>query len=314
MVAAYLDLVGDTSGKAGAGARQKLQQFLKSSRFYSPERSIARLPDDGLFEERALVLSRLGRHEHALCLLVFSVGNIPLAEQYCVDNIDRCPGVFVLLLKILVTRPPADIADKEAEDIRAGRLGPPSESAGPADTPAAVEAIRTALHWQCVGQLLSTHPQSIPAAEALPLLPPDMPFSRDMFVYLRSQLCALDQGMRTSNVVRSLSAAEDLQARRYLARLQSSHVVVSDTRTCPHCLKRIGSGTAFAIIPEEGRRGSGPAVVHYSCWQRNKAAAPVPVPVSVEDDDDKDSVASTPSDRPTDVPAARVPGVEIKWA
>ncbi|KAJ2805084.1 Vacuolar morphogenesis protein 6 [Coemansia helicoidea] len=315
MVAAYLDLVGAADAKAAVGLRQKLRRFLKSSRFYSPEKSLARLPDGALFEERALVLSRLGRHEHALLLLVFSVASIPLAEQYCIENVAQCPGVFVLLLKILVARPPAEIADNEAADIRAGRLGPLGESAGPPDTPAAVEAIRTALHWQCVGQLLPTHHQSIPMAEALPLLPPDLPFSRDMFVYLRSQLCALDQGMHSSTLVRNLGVAEDLQARRHLARLQSSRIVVSETRTCPQCLKRIGSGTAFAVIPKDGRRGSGPAVVHYSCWQRSKAAtAPAPAPKDSEREGGEDSTTSTPSDRLADALAPGVSGVVIKWA
>ncbi|KAJ1717924.1 Vacuolar morphogenesis protein 6, partial [Coemansia biformis] len=104
MIAAYLDLVGGVAGggvRVVAAARQKLQQFLRTSRFYSPEKSLVRLPDGDLFEERALVLSRLGRHEHALSLLVFSVASILLAEQYCVENVDRCPGVFVQLLKIL---------------------------------------------------------------------------------------------------------------------------------------------------------------------------------------------------------------------
>ncbi|PIA15669.1 hypothetical protein COEREDRAFT_81806 [Coemansia reversa NRRL 1564] len=328
IIAAYLNLISSTLGSdvplpedpaRGAQLRQQLQMFLRSSHNYSPERALARFPDGHLFEERALVLSRLGRHEHALDLLVFSVASLPLAEQYCVENVAQCPNVFVLLLRIIVAGPPpADVIDNEAEDLRAARLVFPNESAVP-NTPEQVEAVRSKIHRQFVGHLLSAHHQFLPAPEALPLLPADIEFSHDMFVYLRSQLCSLDQNMRTSNVVSSLAAAESLQAKRKLRRMQSSFVSVTETRTCPHCLKRIGSGTAFAIIPEE-RRGADSSVVHYSCWQRNKTSQPFSANghnsngsglngTSASDDDSVASESSLQSkQRPTPVPA-----VEIKW-
>ncbi|KAJ2162215.1 Vacuolar morphogenesis protein 6 [Coemansia sp. RSA 552] len=312
MVAAYLDILGDEHSNVDPGntreadLRQQLQQFLGSSRHYSPERTLARLPDDWLFEERALVLGRLGRHEHALGLLVFSVASLHLAEKYCVDNAAEYPGVFVLLLKILVSEPPPDVADNEAEDIRSGKLESP-EMQG-----LSVERVRARIHRQFVGHLLSAHRQNIPVSSALPLLPPDMGFSRDMFVYLRSQLCALDQSMRSSNVVRSLSAAEDLQARRQLRGQQSKFFVVSETRTCPHCLKRIGSGTAFAIIPAEGK-GLGPAVVHYSCWQRHKSATAAPANGDVGRAERAERAEQSADETSADGTAA-APGIKIKWA
>ncbi|KAJ2128899.1 hypothetical protein GGF48_002659 [Coemansia sp. RSA 921] len=136
-----------------------------------------------------------------------------------------------------------------------------------------------------------------------------MDFSHDMFVYLRSQLCTLDQDMRTENVVRSLTAAEDLQARRQLKHLQTNYVVVSETRTCPHCLKRIGSGTAFAIIPSEGK---GHVVVHYSCWQRSKSASSTTNGYGASNS--PRSAASTPSSEILAADDHAAPRVVIKWA
>ncbi|KAJ2312385.1 Vacuolar morphogenesis protein 6 [Coemansia sp. RSA 2705] len=306
MVAAYLDMLDSTDlhdGDAEPGLRQQLQQFLKSSRHYSPERTLARLPDDRLFVERALVLSRLGRHEHALGLLVFSVASLSRAEQYCVENLAQRPDVFVLLLKLLVSPPPADVIDNEAEEIRAGRLEFPGAAAQP------TEQTRVQIHRQCVGHLLSTHSQSIPVAEALPLLPADMSFSHDMFVYLRSQLCTLDQDMRTKNVVRGLAAAEDLQARRQLSYLQSNSVVVSETRVCPDCLKRIGSGTAFVIVPS--KRAKGHVVVHYSCWQRGQSVARA---TNGREASDVSTVSIEKISAGSDVESPAMPRVEIKWA
>ncbi|KAJ1742807.1 Vacuolar morphogenesis protein 6 [Coemansia sp. RSA 989] len=289
MVAAYFDMLEEKhSDSDRLSLRVKLQQFLKSSSHYSPERALARLPDDRLFMERALVLSRLGRHEHALGLLVFSVANLALAEQYCVENISQRADIFVLLLKLLVSSPPVDVIDNEAEEIRSGQ---------PKDSVDQIEDKRTEIHRQYVGHLLATYPQSIPVADVLPLLPPDMAFSHDIFVYLRSQLCTLDQDVRTKNVVRSLVAAEDLHARRQLSHLQSNFVVISETRVCPQCLKRIGSGTAFAVVPDERK---GQVVVHYSCWQRSRSAVSNGRDVSADD-----SIAS---------PLDNKPQVEIKWA
>ncbi|KAJ2095293.1 Vacuolar morphogenesis protein 6, partial [Coemansia sp. S142-1] len=275
MVSAYLDLIGSTVSTANAPdeqLRQRLRRFLRTSKRYSPEKTLARLPDDGLLQERALVLSRLGRHEHALGLLVFGVASLTLAEQYCVDNVDSCAGVFVLLLKILVEPPPSDIIDNEAALIRSGDLAG-ADGGSPPSTAAQVEDARQTVHRRFAGHFLSVHHQHIPAADALRLLPPDLSFTPDLLAYLRGQLCALDQATRASDVVRNLRVGEDTQSKRRLHRLQSGFVVISESRTCPHCLKRIGSGTAFAVIPPQ-EKAARPVVVHYSCWQRHKPSPP----------------------------------------
>ncbi|KAJ2744641.1 Vacuolar morphogenesis protein 6 [Coemansia sp. BCRC 34301] len=265
MVAAYLDLICSSQSDNCAldgQLRHALQHFLRVSKSYSPEKALARLPGDGLLQERALVLSRLGRHEHALGLLVFGVASLVLAEQYCVDNVSACTGIFVLLLKILVGPPPLDIIDNEAALLRSGDLG--GASGGACSTAAQTEDLRQVIHRRFAGHFLSTHHQHIPAADALRLLPPDLDFTPDLLAYLRGQLCALDQATRASDIVRNLRVGEDMQSKRHLHHLQSGYVLISETRTCPHCLKRIGSGTAFAVVPSQ-EKSAGPAVVHYSC-------------------------------------------------
>ncbi|KAJ1807987.1 Vam6/Vps39-like protein, partial [Coemansia sp. RSA 2598] len=292
MIAAHLDALSGMSDVGAASSatepadeehavavdavgelRKRLQRFLRSSQFYSPERALARLPEDRLFEERALVLSRLGRHEHALGLLVFSVASLALAEQYCIDNVGGCPDVFVTLLRTLMSAPPRDVFDKEAQAIRSGAIGvSASDKHSTADD---IEDARQRMHWQFAGHLLSVHYLHIPAADALRILPRGMEFTPDIVEYLRNQLCALDQDMRSTNLAQNLRVGADQQARRQVRRMQSSYVVVTETRTCPHCLKRIGSGTAFAVIPPRSgkEKEEGHAVVHYSCWQRQKSAS-----------------------------------------
>lgn len=63
--------------------RQKLQQFLEKSTHYTPETVLVHLPFDCLFEERAIILGRLGRHQQAISIYVNLLNDVPRAIQYC---------------------------------------------------------------------------------------------------------------------------------------------------------------------------------------------------------------------------------------
>ncbi|KAJ2491837.1 hypothetical protein IWW47_005009, partial [Coemansia sp. RSA 2052] len=146
----------------------------------------------------------------------------------------------------------------------------------------------------------------IPAADALSLLPPDLDFTPDLLAYLRGQLCALDQATRASDIVRNLRVGEDTQSKRQLHRLQSGFVVISETRTCPHCLKRIGSGTAFAVIPPQ-EKSAGPVVVHYSCLVRHKTLN-LPCPA------DSRSNSSGGQTTPANEEAPPTTSIKLRWS
>lgn len=63
--------------------RQKLQQFLEKSTYYTPETILVHFPFDCLFEERAIILGRLGRHQQAISIYISLLNDIPRAIQYC---------------------------------------------------------------------------------------------------------------------------------------------------------------------------------------------------------------------------------------
>lgn len=63
--------------------RQKLQQFLEKSVHYTPETVLVQFPSDCLFEERAIILGRLGRHHQAISIYVNLLNDVPRAIQYC---------------------------------------------------------------------------------------------------------------------------------------------------------------------------------------------------------------------------------------
>ncbi len=55
-----------TEGGLLGETRRKLIQFLETSAHYNPEKMLSRFPFNDLYEERALLLSRIGQHEQAL--------------------------------------------------------------------------------------------------------------------------------------------------------------------------------------------------------------------------------------------------------
>ncbi|KAL2632858.1 hypothetical protein R1flu_004337 [Riccia fluitans] len=64
-------------------AREKLLKVLQNTTAYSPDRILQRLPVDGLYEERAYLLGRLGQHRLALTLYAHKLHEADLALAYC---------------------------------------------------------------------------------------------------------------------------------------------------------------------------------------------------------------------------------------
>lgn len=67
---------------------------------------IQHFPPDSLFEEHAIILGKLGKHEEVLTIYVGVLGDIKLAIEYCnkVQSING-PGsneVYVILIKMLL--------------------------------------------------------------------------------------------------------------------------------------------------------------------------------------------------------------------
>lgn len=62
-----------------------------------------------MFEERAILLGKQGRHEQALSIYVCILGDVPRAKKYCEQVYARqslgFKEVFVLLMRILICPP-----------------------------------------------------------------------------------------------------------------------------------------------------------------------------------------------------------------
>ena len=59
----------------------KALAFLKSSKSYRPDHVLRHLPDDELYEARAILLGRLGNHDGALQIYVYRLADYAKAEE-----------------------------------------------------------------------------------------------------------------------------------------------------------------------------------------------------------------------------------------
>uniref|UniRef100_A0A914X4H1 CNH domain-containing protein n=1 Tax=Plectus sambesii TaxID=2011161 RepID=A0A914X4H1_9BILA len=69
--------------------RSKLIFFLGMSFHYSPELLLVQIPHDALFEERALLLGRMKRHEQAIAIYTNILHDYKAAENYCNTYYDK---------------------------------------------------------------------------------------------------------------------------------------------------------------------------------------------------------------------------------
>ena len=203
----------------------ELLHLLQSSQQYRAERVLNKVPTDDAdwFEARALLLGRLGQHEAALGIYVNKVKDHAKAEDYCrqIQGQDGAADVFLLLLRIYLRPKNGAKAQLEAA------LG-----------------------------LIGRHGSRIDSVAALELLPPLV--SLGTVESFASKALRQAEARRNEQILLHQVARERaLQVNETLAKLHSRRVKVTDTRTCPRCMKRLGN--SVIAVTAQG------AVLHYGC-------------------------------------------------
>ncbi|KAG6916169.1 hypothetical protein DXG01_008142 [Tephrocybe rancida] len=202
----------------------KLLQYISSNRLYSVDRLYdqslfaclrASHPiREDLFEARAILLGRLGRHDQALELYVYRMHDYIKAEEYCKRVYElgtETKGVFLTLLRLYL-RPTVNIK----EDLLAPAL-----------------------------DLIGRHNSRLDIVETLQLLPP-LVTAQDVRAFLVE---ALRTPIFDTNVIRHISKARNDQLSRKLMLLQTKRVKVTDSRICPQCHKRLGNSVIAVHAP-----------------------------------------------------------------
>ncbi|CAG9100793.1 hypothetical protein JYU34_013536 [Plutella xylostella] len=224
--------------------KSKLVAFLEESSCYTPERMILHFPNDSLFEERAIVLGKLGRHEQALAIYIQVLGDVDRAIRYCETvterNPDKSQDVFVTLMRALLT------------PDRVSALTGPLASA-PRHPRSLEPDVETAL------EILEKHADHISPLKALAVLPDSVPLLR-LTRFLQAALDSQLALKRRTQLLKGLLYAEHLQVEELKQYHESKMVVMTDYNVCPVCKKRFGNQSAFVRYPNGD-------IVHYSCRQ-----------------------------------------------
>uniref|UniRef100_A0A8D3AA41 VPS39 subunit of HOPS complex n=1 Tax=Scophthalmus maximus TaxID=52904 RepID=A0A8D3AA41_SCOMX len=223
--------------------RNKLLSFLDISTSYEPARLISDFPFDGLLEERALLLGRMGKHEQALFIYVHILKDTHMAEEYCHrhynSSVEGKKDVYLSLLRMYLSPP----------DVHC--LGPiKMELSGPQAN------LRAAL------QVLELHHSKLNTTKAINLLPANTQI-REIRVFLESVLEEKAQKKRCNQVLKSLLQAEFLRVQEERIFHQQVKCVITEEKTCRVCKKKIGN-SAFARYPNG-------VVVHYFCCKDRNA-------------------------------------------
>ncbi|GBM93122.1 Vam6/Vps39-like protein [Araneus ventricosus] len=228
---------GQEPGELGE-LRTKLLIFLENSKYYTVERFATYMMNKGLYDEGAIVLGRLGRHEDALTIYIHILQNYAKAENYCRKNYSKDkPGnqdVYLTLLKLYLPSP-------ENQKVNIPFIGyiPPPE-------PDIERAIN----------ILKQYADEIDSFKALSLLPSVIPVS-DVKDFLECVLHNIQARKYDVQLRKSLLYAEHLQVQAKSIHFHSYKLIVTDLDMCRVCQKRIGK-SAFAHFPTG-------VTVHYSC-------------------------------------------------
>ncbi|KAG0263458.1 Vam6/Vps39-like protein [Mortierella polycephala] len=196
--------------------KAKLLQFLDESTCYKAERILSRLPVDSCYEERAILLSRIGQHDQALNIYVHKLRNFQAAEEYCIKNYDGSDpskNVYLLLLRVYLK---------------------PQNKESPMLEPAL--------------DILTRHGSHIDPSAVLALLPASTRVDQ-LFKFFEKSIRESNKTKHMDMIVKNLLKAERLQTQEQLTFYRSRRVKITEDRMCPKCNKRIGN-SVFAVFPD----------------------------------------------------------------
>eukprot|EP01132_Coremiostelium_polycephalum_P005017 gene5017-6246_t len=210
--------------------RVKLIEFLKTSKFYLPEKMLSRFPFNDLYEERAILLSKIGRHEQALSIYAHKLKNFAMAEEYCDKNYNRdseeARDVYLSLLNVYLKQ----------------------ENSTPLIEPAL--------------KLLNKHYKSINTPKALSLLPLNIPID-ELYPFFESVIRDNTKTKRDNQIIKNIFKAEHIKIKEELIHLRAGVIKITDELNCPVCGKKFLGTQAFAAQPNG-------TAVHYSCFKQDK--------------------------------------------
>uniref|UniRef100_A0A8C9EJQ8 CNH domain-containing protein n=1 Tax=Pavo cristatus TaxID=9049 RepID=A0A8C9EJQ8_PAVCR len=218
---------GEEGGDLG-DYRKKLLLFLEKSSCYEPSRLISDFPFDGLLEERALLLGRMGKHEQALFIYVHILKDTNMAENYCHKHYDRNKDgnkdVYLSLLRMYLSPPSVHC------------LGPIK-----------MEVLEPQANLQAALQVLELHHSKLDTTKAINLLPANTQIS-EIRIFLEKVLEENAQKKRFNQVLKNLLHAEFLRVQEERILHQQVKCIITEEKVCTVCKKKIGNSKLILEI------------------------------------------------------------------
>ncbi|XP_055540397.1 vam6/Vps39-like protein [Wyeomyia smithii] len=236
------DIESDVQKKTARDTiNKKLLAFLRKSKYYHAEKVLGEFPYTDLFEARAIILGRLGKHEKVVAIFVQILGDFDKAVDYCDQTYDendpKSCDVYVTLIKTILTPPVAPpYSDLELHP----RCLKPD-----------IETVLT---------IMERNAKKINPYAVLQILPDDIPLVR-IKSFLEIALNHHLERKRKTQILKGLYYAEHLQTHEQKIHYESKHLLVTELSVCPVCKKKFSYQSAFVRTAE----GS---IVHFSCQDK----------------------------------------------
>eukprot|EP00943_MAST-04B_sp_MAST-4B-sp1_P004086 g4086.t1 len=211
-------------------------EFLRDSTFYNVEQVLQAIVATELYEERIILLNRLGSHKEALRIYVYKTNSIPEAVTYCKkyspsteEDPTRARSLFLLLVTLLLNPAREDAASITRKE-RYRRIG--------------MELLVNYASEMEPVSVMKQLPKSISIASVQP--------------FLEKVIQHVTHKKRQDAILCNIAKVENLQARSELAKLESRGIIIDPQTVCDVCRKPIDTKTVFVAYPNN-------VIAHYSC-------------------------------------------------
>lgn len=262
LLAKYLESIGDQvpcpaghePGELGE-LRRKLLDFLEISDNYSINHLPDLLQNEGLCEERAIVLGKIGQHEEALGIFIYVLNNSKRAEEYCMSvykkKLPNSQDIFLLLLKTYI-HGPNNLTSNELR--RKMSISSASQLTGDRSLDNNIQFSSK------IVRLLHDHGDKIDPLKAITELPNEFNLV-SLRNYLDKTFKFKSQETHEREMFRQLVMAKFYQVQRSWIDIQlANKIVIDETTICQVCNKKMGN-SSFVRFPNLD-------LVHYRCKDR----------------------------------------------
>ena len=258
--------------------RRKLMKLLRESDHYSTETLPTYLLHDGLFDERAIVMGKIGNHQEALVIYVHILQDLQRAEEYChmqYNQIDKkqqnsslaaksshfyqAKDVFLLLFQQCLKAPDSTEIRNGLEPNENNQFNSQLQLSKSINTYLQVNFNSTDNKYRHLYEkltfnvriaiaILARHSTRINLIRAIEMLPPELPLAALVAIMTQSMEHITSQ-KNYVQILCQLLHAQRLRAHQARIRMeQTNRLLLTNLDICQVCTKKIGKRSVLVVI------------------------------------------------------------------